>query len=616
VTSREPSAALRGFARLLAAAIALAAALLLFATPLSYDVAWTLFFSRRLLEGARPYIDIVDYTPPLLFVLGMPIEQLAIVTGWPESRVVACAAIALTALSLWLIAHVLRADRTHSPLFVFTLLLISLIALLVMPSRDLGVGEHLLLITLLPYAVWCAMGSSGEASGARRGTDAASTDGASIRAGVGSAGDAGTGTAAIADTPEMRSGAISGVSLSRAMRIGIGVFACVGLAIKPQFVIAYVLLLAGLVWSRRRLAVCLAAEHLTIAIGLAAYAIAIVLFVPEYVRHVLPMAYEHTWIHGEPLSVLLDDWMVLVVAGSSLALVPLAPWLTKQREWARMTRTCAWLSVALCLTFLAQREAVGAHFLPARVFNLIAACLAGVGFVRSLAVSPTASSLSGSSSSGSSSTATSTTGVSSIRKVPPLRAQLDLAARTGALTVVVLPALFVASLVVMVPAVDVANAQNGIRSPYAEPLIDIVSQRAAGKPIFVMSSGVAPAFPLVNLTGAHWPYRFKSLAFVSIYYENIEDPTIAAYRSPAAQSAGERAFFDEVIDELTRTPPAMLIVDRAHFKLGFGLTHFDFVDYYKQSPAFAALLQRYRPIVRRQTFEVFEYAPPIERRAP
>jgi hypothetical protein len=401
-----------------------------------------------------------------------------------------------------------------------------------------------------------------------------------LSAGAGAGAAAGGGGAGASETP-------IDTSLSRRFRIGIGLLACVGFAIEPQFVIAYALLLAWLARSRRRLAVCLAAEHLTIAIGLAVYAVVIALVVPDYVRRIVPMAYVHNWIYGEPLSVLLEDWMVVIVSCSSLALILLAPWLTKQREWARMARTCAWLSVGLFIVFLVQRRSVGSHFLPARAFNFLAACFAGMGFARSLALSS--------------------------EKGAAMRARLELAARTGVLTVVVLPALFVASQIASVPLVDIENARNGVRSPFAEPLIDLVSLRAAGKPIFVMSSAAAPAFPLVNLTGATWPYRFKSLAFVSIYYENIEDPTIAAYRSPAAQSAEERAFFDEVVDELTRTP---LIVDRAHFKLGFGLTHFDFVDYYKQSPAFEALLQHYRPIARQRTFQVFEYQPPDERREP
>jgi hypothetical protein len=46
----------------------------LFAIPLNSDVAWVLFVGRRLLAGARPYVDIIDYQAPLVFVLGLPVD--------------------------------------------------------------------------------------------------------------------------------------------------------------------------------------------------------------------------------------------------------------------------------------------------------------------------------------------------------------------------------------------------------------------------------------------------------------------------------------------------------------------------------------------------------------
>jgi hypothetical protein len=166
-------------------------------------------------------------------------------------------------------------------------------------------------------------------------------------------------------------------------------------------------------------------------------------------------------------------------------------------------------------------------------------------------------------------------------------------------------------MIVEVQEVDYENTQAGLRSPFVEPLIDLVHQRAAGKPIFVLSSSTGPAFPLVNLTEATWPYRFKSLSFVSIYYKDVDNPATAVYRPPQAQSAEERAFFDDVVDQLTRRPPTLLIVDMTRLKQGFGLTYFDFLAYYGQSPAFSALLRHYRLIDRKKNFQVFEYQPSI-----
>jgi hypothetical protein len=173
------------------------------------------------------------------------------------------------------------------------------------------------------------------------------------------------------------------------------------------------------------------------------------------------------------------------------------------------------------------------------------------------------------------------------------------------------PPAFVLSMIAEVQEVDFTNMHEGIRSPLVEPLLDIVREEAAGQPIFVLSSATTPAFPLVNLTSAAWPYRFKNLAFVSIYYEDIDRAAIASYRPPSQQSSAERALFDKVVEDLTRVPPKLLIVDRSRLKQGFGLTYFDFLAYYRQAPAFDALLRHYRRIGRRNNFEILEYQPSI-----
>jgi hypothetical protein len=532
------STSLSWASRVVCVAAAVMAIVRIFETPLNGDVAWTLTFARRLLEGARPYVDIVDYQPPLIFFLNVPVEMVALVTGWPESPVLALAVIGLTAVSLSLIWRILRAERARDELFVATTLVGSLLTMLVMPSRDLGQGEHLMIIMVLPYAVWCARLSA-------------------------------------VDTRE-----------PLPLRLAIGLLACVGFAIKPPFLIAFVTLLAYLAWSRQGVRSWFAAEHLMIAAGTTVYALTVVLFLPEYVSRVLPMAYTHDWLRGELFGELLSDWMLLAIAGSSLGLAIVAPWLTKDRQWAALVRVCAGISLALLAAFVVQRRATAANFLPVRAFNFLAAWLAVAGFVKGL-MAPAAA------------------GVSATR------VRLALAARTSLFTLALIPPIVVVSMVADVQMVDVANAGDGIRSPLAEPLIDIVHERAAGKPIFVMSSAVSPAFPLVNLSGATWPYRFKSLSFVTIYYGDIDDPSHAAYRPPAAQVAGERALFDDVVEELIRTPPALLIVDRGRLKQGFGLTHFDFLEYYGQSPAFAGLMRHYRVIAKRKTFQIFEYQPSI-----
>jgi hypothetical protein len=518
--------------------------LLLFATaaivpvvlaPLTPEVASTLAVSRRLLEGAHLYRDIIDYAPPLIFVLGLPIEAAARATGWQESYLVAGALIALCGIALWLMRRILQPEG-----LAVTTLAGAAAMMLATAARDLGQAEHLVVIMLAPYALWCAR--------------LADTD---------------------SDDPRV----------PRAIRIAIGLLACLSVALKPIDLIACAVLLAYVAVSRRRLRILLSAEHLIVAIGVAVYAVAVVIFTPDYARVVLPMAWLQ-WLHGgDGAWQMVGDWMVWSIGASSLALAILAPWLTRGRGWATLVRACALTSVAMFVTFVVQRDAGSAQFLPVRAFNFLAIWLAAAGFVASMMERRTSR--------------------------PALLETLALAGRTGVVTAAVVPALLVCSMIAEVHYVDYANTQAGLRSPFVEPLIDLVHQRAAGKPIFVLSSSVGPAFPLVNLSEATWPYRFKSLSFVSIYYKDLDNPATAVYRPPQAQSAAERAFFDEVVGELTRRPPALLIVDVTRLKQGFGLTYFDFLTYYRQSPEFGVLLRHYRLIEWKKNFQVFEYQPSL-----
>ena len=509
---------------LLVAAAALVPAAL---TPLTPEVAGTLSVSRRLLDGAHLYRDVIDYAPPLIFLLGLPIEAIARVTGWPEWPLVIIAVIGLCAASLTLVRRLLPFDSLG-----VTMLVGAVVMMLASAARDFGQPEHLAVILLLPFIVWCARQAAGDA-----------------------------------------------LEIPRGVRIGVGVMTCACLALKPIFAIVYLALLAYVVIASRRRDVLRALEQRIVAIGFATYLIAILLFMPDYLWRVLPMAYVQHWIYGDPIGPMLSDWMVLSVAGSSLVLVVFGPWLTRGGEWGTLVRVCALTSLAMFLAFILQRDASPVYFLPARALNFLAAWLAAVGFARSLATA-----------SGQA---------------------VMLALRTVAIALAIVPPGVVWSLVFEVQSVDYANAQAGLRSPFVEPLIDVVQQRAAGKPIFVLSSSPWPAFPLVNLTEATWPYRFKSLSFVSIYYKDVDNPATAAYRPPQAQSAGERAFFDDVVNELTSRPPTLLIVDVTRLKQGFGLTYFDFLAYYRQSPQFGALWRHYRLIEWKKNFQVFEYQPSI-----
>jgi hypothetical protein len=122
-------------------------------------------------------------------------------------------------------------------------------------------------------------------------------------------------------------------------------------------------------------------------------------------------------------------------------------------------------------------------------------------------------------------------------------------------------------------------------------LADYVERSAAGEPVYFLSTNVWPAFPVVNLAGATWPYHYHFLWPIPALYARHGNADVA-YRPPGAQGPLERQFFDTVVHDLTRTPPRVLVAGR-YAQQAMGGRRFDFVEYFSGSPEFRKLLSKY-----------------------
>jgi hypothetical protein len=136
-------------------------------------------------------------------------------------------------------------------------------------------------------------------------------------------------------------------------------------------------------------------------------------------------------------------------------------------------------------------------------------------------------------------------------------------------------------------------------------MAELVSTVAIGEPIYALSTNVFPAFPVVNLGRAIWPYHYNCLWPLPALYAG-EGVAAPAYRRASEQGAVERVFFDTVVDDVLKTPPRLLIVDRARFKQAMGRQQFDFLEYFSGSPAFRTLLRRYRNLGYIGQWEIYK----------
>jgi hypothetical protein len=250
------------------AAIYALAAVLRFTSYLNHDSSWLLLATRRMLDGAGLYTDILEVNPPLILWLNVPPVLVSEATGITAENAFLIAVFALSAISLLILAGVtrhidgLRASESH------VLLIAAAAALLVVPGYDFGQREHLMLVFALPYVLL---------AGAR-------------------AGDARPPTA---------------------LAFAVGGFAALGFCLKPYFFLIPVALELFVLVRSRSLKRCFRAENLAIAGVALAYAGTLLWLAPGYIEIMVPLAleiYNQTYT-GDPLYVFRQTAQVLLIAG-------------------------------------------------------------------------------------------------------------------------------------------------------------------------------------------------------------------------------------------------------------------------------------------------------------
>ena len=117
---------------------------------LSHDDSWYLIATRKFLDGAQIYVDIIEINPPLNFYLTVPVLWLADATGLSDTAAYAVHTCILSAVcGLWLV-RILRAS-TLSAAEQKILLFAALACLLLLPISEWAQREHLLFVYAMPY---------------------------------------------------------------------------------------------------------------------------------------------------------------------------------------------------------------------------------------------------------------------------------------------------------------------------------------------------------------------------------------------------------------------------------------------------------------------------------
>lgn len=296
----------------LAAALLLACAFLPH-LRLSHDVAWQLWIGRQMAHGVRLYSQIVELNPPLWFWMTVPIVRLAELTGVSGFSVLIGFFVAATALSLGLLAGLIRerpASERFSAYAAFAVLSLALFL------REFGQREQYLVLTTIPYLALML----------RR---------------------------------------VEGRPASPWLAICVAAFAASGFALKPYFLAAPLFLETWLVLTARRNWRPWRPELFVLALCAAAYAVAVVTLTPTYLGSTLRL----TALAYGAFNMTPDDIATTELAlPAALAALGVA---TLGRLRSRFAAACLIVGAAFVLSFLVQDKGWFYQGIPASAFILL-----------------------------------------------------------------------------------------------------------------------------------------------------------------------------------------------------------------------------------------------------
>lgn len=152
------------------------------------------------------------------------------------------------------------------------------------------------------------------------------------------------------------------------------------------------------------------------------------------------------------------------------------------------------------------------------------------------------------------------------------------------------PVLVLALLVAAIVPVAGDAWRGGYRNAFMDMMMPHVERHAAGGSIAILTSNVWPGFPMVNYAGVGWSSRFPTLWLLPGALRRRQG---AEGRANPLLDEIERYTRDAVVEDFTRRPPALVIVDNREQKSYFGGLEFDYVEYFLQDPRFASLWAEY-----------------------
>ena len=465
---------------------------------LTHDASWYLIATHKFMGGAELYSDIVEINPPLAFYLTVPALALSDILPFTPTTCYFLYCTAIGGLSaLWVLRLIKRGDLEAGQRII--LFGGTLIAFFILPIAEFGQREHLMLMLAMPYLLYLVLQHRLSPLG----------------------------------------------PLEKAV---LGVFAFLGLALKPYFL----LIPAGIVLVRllrtRKFNELFVLPNLVIGALLAGYLAFIAIQHPLYLSEIVPTA---RLIYSEYGRAASDVWLRKDVLAFVL-LLALAIYHRSRIDIETLSLMGA--VVGAMASYFLQNKGWHYHILPALAFMLLVAGM--------------------------------------ITRVPIMREK---------------KAWLITVTAALVAALTLGNQL--VRGPYGSRMTAAFSPyvEAPNEPILVLSTNVWASFPFVNDVAGQWVSRYPAQWYIPGAINRLRGLNCPGEATQCKEiEAVLAAARTSILDDIERYNPTYVFIDAREQKSYFEDSEFDYRQFLGEDVRFTSIWRCYEKIGEAADYEVWK----------
>lgn len=500
-------------------------------TIISGDITWLMQVGKRLLAGGHYYRDFVEVNPPMAIYLYLIPVMLSAILNINFIVSVTVYIFGVATLS-WLICCYLFTklfNSTDQAIRYITEIVLAF-ALFILPAYAFGQREHFLVMFMMPYLLLAVL-------------------------------------------------RLQQQTINQWLVIGIGITAGIGFAIKPFFLLAWLIIEFYMVIKTKALKIGFRQESMSCLSVLLLYSISILLFTPDYLIQskilIEPVYYLN---YRSPLLSLLTTNLVIV---STLSLV-LYGLIRKRLRYQPLSDLLALSIISMLVVFFVQQTLWFYHILPVLFFTILLLTLTSVTYLK----------------------------INNPFKFH--QPNFYLFSSLG--TIFLLLGLLVYALFIAI--CNIITSFHLTNTAFSNPIYAI-AKTAAGKPIYIFTSNIATNYPLIDYAHSYSPSAFPCLWLISAAHSLEQVERNPKKKQQIIQIANYTRTID--INNIIAHKPLFIFVQlqnsllmiRSNSLFTFSyfiktFPAFDFLSFFLQDQRFAQFWQNYQYKGQAGLFAVYE----------